>query len=186
MQSKKYSPHCGKINRQKISKFSQIKSRGTSRSKPFFAICPYKNLKGLVESVIRSVPKFKAMSGFQNNGSILKLILFGIISSDVNDKSKIVYLAFYGIKKHIAKIFGIGDINDANLALSANLCTIVTGWKHVTTGRKGTCRGDLGASSICDIDGRASIIGIYAAGSLEQCELGGRPAIHLNLKDVLS
>ena len=80
------------------------------------------------------------------------------------------------------------DVQDGYLCagLPPSKSTPMKGWKHVTTGGKGTCQGDFGAPLICDIDGRAIIIGIYSEGSLEQCGLDGRPAVHLNLKDVLS
>ena len=44
--------------------------------------------------------------------------------------------------------------------------TPMTGWKHVTAGGKGTCQGDFGAPLICDIDGSATLVGIYSDGDL--------------------
>ena len=69
--------------------------------------------------------------------------------------------------------------------LSPSKSTPMMGWKHVTTGGKGTCRGDFGAPLICDIDGTAVFIGINSDGDLEECGLDGKPAIHLNVREII-
>ena len=62
----------------------------------------------------------------------------------------------------------------------------MTGWKHVTAGGKGTCQGDFGAPLICDIDGVATYIGINSDGDLNECGQAGKPAIHLNVMEIIN
>ena len=55
------------------------------------------------------------------------------------------------------------------------------GWKHVTAGGKGTCFGDYGAPLICDIDGTATLMGVYSKGDLTECGLPGKPSINAKI-----
>ena len=79
------------------------------------------------------------------------------------------------------------DVKDGYLCagLPPSNSSPMTGWKHVTTGGKGTCQGDFGAPLVCDIDGTAIFVGINSDGDLEDCGSDGKPAIHLNVKDIL-
>ena len=69
--------------------------------------------------------------------------------------------------------------------LPPNDSTPMTGWKHVTAGGKGTCQGDFGAPLICDIDGTATFIGIHSDGDMTECGQAGKPAIHLNVIEII-
>ena len=70
--------------------------------------------------------------------------------------------------------------------LPPNDSTPMTGWKHVTAAGKETCQGDFGAPLICDIDGTAIIIGINSDGDLNECGQAGKPAIHLNIMEIIN
>ena len=68
--------------------------------------------------------------------------------------------------------------------LPPNESTPTMGWKHVTAGGKEACHGDYGAPLICDIDGKATLVGVHSIGDLTECGLDGRPAIHTEVQQV--
>ena len=78
------------------------------------------------------------------------------------------------------------EVEDGHLCggLPPNDTTPIMGWKHVTAGGKEACHGDYGAPLVCDINGKATLIGVHSFGDLTECGLAGRPAIHTEVEQA--
>ena len=78
------------------------------------------------------------------------------------------------------------EVEDGYLCggLPPNDKTPTMGWKHVTAGGKEACHGDYGAPLICDINGKATLVGVHSFGDLTECGLDGRPAIHTEVEQA--